>query len=67
MEDKQKICDLLLPALQATRGLRDLADLEYVPEADMVYATFLSGRVKKVNVAFRSGIAIIRDILEQII
>ena len=29
MEDKQKICDLLLPALQATRNLHDLQELEY--------------------------------------
>ena len=29
MEDKQKILDLLLPALQATRNLADLVGLEY--------------------------------------
>ena len=29
MEDKQKILDLLLPALQATRNLSDLVELEY--------------------------------------
>lgn len=29
MEDKQKILDLLLPALQATRNLSDLVGLEY--------------------------------------
>ena len=28
-EDKQKICDLLLPALQATSNLHDLASLKY--------------------------------------
>lgn len=28
-EDKQKICDLLLPALQATRNLDDLINLQY--------------------------------------
>lgn len=35
-EDKQHICDLLLPALQATRNLSDLVSLKYekigVPE-----------------------------------
>lgn len=31
-EDKQKICDLLLPALQATRNLYDLQELEYSEE-----------------------------------
>ena len=29
MEDKQKICDLLLPALQATRNLSDLVELPF--------------------------------------
>lgn len=42
-EDKQKICDLLLPALQATRNLYDLQELEYSEERDLVYATFESG------------------------
>lgn len=28
-EDKQKICDLLLPALQGTRNLYDLVELKY--------------------------------------
>lgn len=28
-EDKQHICDLLLPVLQATRNLSDLVSLEY--------------------------------------
>ena len=32
MENKQKICDLLLPALQQTRSLCDLVDLEYIQE-----------------------------------
>lgn len=35
-EDKQKILDLLLPALQATRNLHDLKSLEYSEERDLV-------------------------------
>ena len=38
-EDKQKICDLLLPALQATRNLHDLQELEYSEERELVYAS----------------------------
>ena len=34
MEDKQKICDLLLPALQATRNLYDLEKLTYHRDGD---------------------------------
>ena len=67
MEDKQKICDLLLPALQATKNLHDLEDLEYIPEQDAVLATFASGVTKKANVDMDSGIEMIRDIIEQIV
>lgn len=67
MEDKQKICDLLLPALQATKNLHDLEDLEYIPEQDTVLATFASGVTKKANVDMDSGIEMIRDIIEQIV
>ena len=66
MEDKQKICDLLLPALQATRNLHDLQELEYSEERDLVYAKFPSG-TKVVNVAMDSGTAMIRDIVKQIV
>ena len=43
MEDKQKILDLLLPALQATRNLADLVELEYREDRELVYAKFASG------------------------
>lgn len=66
-EDKQKICDLLLPALQATRNLYDLQELEYSEERDLVYAKFESGYQKVVNVAMDSGTAMIRDIVKQIV
>lgn len=67
MEDKQKICDLLLPTLQATRNLYDLKSLEFDPELEMVYATFTSGYMKRANVAMDSGTAMIRDIIAQIV
>ena len=54
-EDKQKICDLLLPALQATRSLYDLQELEYGEERELVYAKFESGYQKVVNVAMDSS------------
>lgn len=67
MEDKKKICDLLLPALQATHNLHDLLDLEYMPVEDIVVATFASGRRKNANVAMDSGTSMIRDIIWQIV
>lgn len=65
-EDKQKILDLLLPALQATRNLHDLKSLEYSEERDLVYATFESNYQKVVNVACDSGTSMIRDVIGQI-
>lgn len=65
-EDKQKILDLLLPALQATRNLHDLRSLELDAEQELVYATFESGYQKIANVAGDSGTSMIRDIIGQI-
>lgn len=67
MEDKKKICDLLLPALQATRNLHDLVDLEYMPVDEIVVATFAAGRIKYANVAMDSGTSMIKDIIRQIV
>ncbi len=63
MENKQKICDLLLPALQETRSLHDLIDLEYIQEQGIVLATFPSGSIR-INVMADSGIATVKDIVE---
>lgn len=65
-EDKQQICDLLLPALQATRALSDLVKLTYSADEDMVIAEFATGNTKKANVAMDSGISMIKDIVKQI-
>lgn len=67
MENKQRICELLLPALQETRNLHDLANLTYDEEREMVIAEFTSGNVKRANVAMDSGTAMIRDIIYQIL
>lgn len=67
MENKQRICDLLLPTLQATRNLEDLISLEYNAESETVLATFSNGYTKRANVAMDSGTSMIRDIIEQIV
>lgn len=67
MENKQKICDLLLPALQQTRNLWDLAALEYDEKTEIVKATFVNGYMKTVNVNMDSGTTMIRDIVGQIV
>lgn len=44
MENKQEICDRLLPALQKTRALHDLEDLDYhVYPKEEVWAIFRGG------------------------
>lgn len=67
MEDKQKICDLLLPALQETSNLQDLENLTYNENSETVIATFCYGRKKIVNVYLDSGTAMISDIVRQIV
>ena len=72
MEDKQKICDLLLVTLQATRKYSDLESLTYVkPEQPSRYdsyveARFTSGGKRIINTSMDSGFAMIRDIMNHI-
>ena len=66
MENKQRILDLLLSALQETRNLHDLVELEYRGDRGLVYAKFASGNYKIVNVAMDSGTAMICDVVHQI-
>lgn len=67
MENKQETLNKLLPALQATRNLHDLAELEYQADQELVYAKFESGYQKIVNVALDSGTAMIKDIINHIV
>ncbi len=62
MEDKQKILDLLLPALQATRDQHDLLELRYDHSVEAVFVVYEHGAFP-VNVAMDSGISMIRDVL----
>lgn len=64
-EDKQEICDLLLPALQATREYKDLISLTYDKESEYVVAKFSKG-IKSINVTMDSGAAMIRDIMRRL-
>ena len=72
MEDKQKICDLLLVTLQATREYSDLESLTYVTPKQphrydsYVEARFTSGGGRIINTSMDSGYAMIRDIIDHI-
>ena len=68
-EDKQKILDLLLPALQETRNLEDLMSLVYVKlenGEERVIAVSHAGD-KIVNITGDSGTSMILDVLHGII
>lgn len=62
MEDKQKILDLLLPALQATDDQHDLLELNYDQSVEAVFVVYEHGAYP-VNVNMDSGISMIRDVL----
>ena len=67
MEDKQKICDLLVPVLQENkRFFRNWKSLKYNKDNETVVATFWYGAVKTANVHMDSGTSMIRDIIKQI-
>ena len=73
MEDKQKICDLLLATLQATRLYSDLKSLTYVTPKQpnrydsYVEVKFQSGGGRIINTSMDdSGFAMICDIIAHI-
>ena len=65
MENKEKILELVLPALQETRHLDDLVTLDYskLGEGEQITATFINGAHKWVNVTADSGIQMLIDLL----
>lgn len=68
MENKQKICTLLLATLQATHNQEDLTDIRYdkTGSDELVTLTWKNGYQKRVNVSMDSGTAMIRDIMKSI-
>ena len=72
MEDKQKICNLLTQALQATRLCSDLESLTYVtPEQPHRYDSYVEAKFQGdskriINTSMDSGFAMIRDIIDHI-
>lgn len=70
MENKRKICELLLQTLQATDKGRDIVSLEYCTneftDDAHVDVTYAYGYIKRVDVTADSGFAMIRDIIDKI-
>lgn len=63
MENKQRVCDLLCHALQATDNTYDCEALNYNAEKETVTVVFEGGGKRIINVAMDSGTAMIRDIM----
>ena len=63
MENKKKICSLLLPALRKTREAGDITALTYDSGKEIVTVEFKDGGKRRINVAMDSGTAMILDIM----
>lgn len=70
MEDKQKILDLLLQTLQATRRYSGMKSIEYIKDEEDDYAEAVieleDGHKIPVNVSMDSGLAMIRDVIRHL-
>lgn len=66
-ENKQEICDSLCVTLQKTRDQRDLLSLTFDKTLEIVIAEFTDGDDKKISVCGDSGVALIRDVIEQLV
>jgi len=62
-ENRQKILDLLLPALKAAEELRKLKSLDYIVEKELVIAKFADGQEVTINVAGDSDMALLYDVV----
>lgn len=66
-ENKQEICDSLCATLQKTRDQRDLLSLTFDEALEIVIAEYTDGDKKEINVWGDSGIALIKDIIEELV
>ena len=66
-ENKQEICDSLCATLQKTRDLRDLLSLTFDKTLEIVIAEYADGEKKEIGVWGDSGVALIKDIIEELV
>ena len=43
IEDRRKICELLVPVLREMDGMRNVTGLDYRPDREIVYVIFATG------------------------
>ena len=66
-ENKQEICDSLCATLQKTRDQRDLVSLTFDENLEIVTAKYADGDEKEIGVWGDSGVALIKDIIEELV
>lgn len=67
MENKKEICDSLCATLQKTRDQRDLLSLTFDEALEIVTAKYADGDEKEISVWGDSGVALIKDIIEELV
>ena len=66
-ENKQEICNSLCATLQKTRDQRDLISLTFYERLETVTAKYANGDEKEISVWGDSGIALIKDVIEELV
>ena len=66
-ENKQEICNSLCATLQKTRDQRDLVSLTFDENLEIVTAKYADGDEKEISVWGDSGVALIKDIIEELV
>ena len=66
-ENKQEICDSLCATLQKTRDQHDLLSLTFDENLEIVIAEYTDGEKKEIGVWGDSGVALIKDIIEELV
>ena len=66
-ENKQEICNSLCATLQKTRNQCDLLSLTFDENLEIVIAEYADGEKKEISVWGDSGIALIKDVIEELV
>ena len=66
-ENKQEICDSLCATLRKTRDQKNLESLTFDENLEIVTAKYTDGEKKEISVWGDSGVALIKDIIEELV
>lgn len=63
IEDRRKICELLVPVLREMDGMRNVTGLDYRPDREIVYVIFATGLQRAVD-AGGTGAQMVQNIVQ---